>query len=175
MDSYGLIVNRVEITNPGTTVIVACEVLTKSSVLSKSTVGVVNQSESSFCEDLDSVIAKIQPFFGDQKVVLRLTYLDGLLLQENMQTLEKTLQNTLKNKKLGTGLVFLSADFIRIVCLCTQLPVGGLFMNTYLELVKKAPGHRSVFDYIETALQTAWKSSSDFRRLQGVAMQVKGR
>lgn len=155
MDSYGLIVNRVEITNPGTTAIVTCEVLTKSSVLSKSTVGVASQSESSFRKDLDTIVAKIRPFFGDQKVVLRLTYLDGLLLQDTMKALEKTLQSTLKNKKMGTGLVFLSADFIRIVCLCTQLPVGGLLMNTYLELVKKAPGHRSVFDYIETALQTA--------------------
>lgn len=175
MSSYGLIVNRVEITNPGTTTVVSCEVLTKSSILSKNLVGVVNKSESLFSENLDVITAKIQPFFGDQKVVLRITYLDGLLFQENMQTLEKTLQNTLKNKKMGTGLVFLSADFIRIVCLCTQLPVGGLFMNTYLELVKKAPGHRPVFDYIETALQTAWKSSSDFRRLRGVAVQVKGR
>jgi hypothetical protein len=101
LDSYGLIVNRVEITNPGTTTIVTCEVLTKSSVLSKSTVGVASQSESSFRKDLDTIVAKIRPFFGDQKVVLRLTYLDGLLLQDTMKALEKTLQSTLKNKKNG--------------------------------------------------------------------------
>jgi hypothetical protein len=63
----------------------------------------------------------------------------------------------LKGKKIGTGLLALSSDLLRVICLSTQIPVAGLLVHTYLALVKKSPNHRGVFDYLSLAFQTLWE------------------
>jgi hypothetical protein len=44
-----------------------------------------------------------------------------------------------------------------------------------LRLVKKSPNHRGVFEWLNTAFQSAFQSGESFRRLRGLGMQVKGR
>jgi hypothetical protein len=72
--------------------------------------------------------------------------LDGLLLQNEIKKLEKDLQEAVKGKKIGTGLVSLALDLLRALCLSTQLPVAGLIQGAYIQLIKKSPNHRVVFD-----------------------------
>jgi ribosomal protein S3 len=44
-----------------------------------------------------------------------------------------------------------------------------------MDLVKKASNHRAIFEWLDLAFQTVWEKSKSFRRLRGMAIQVKGR
>jgi hypothetical protein len=166
------LVNRLELTSPGKQAILVCEVLTKTSFLGKRH---NNSHYTDLAKELDIFCVKLKPFFGGQNIVIRLTSLDGLVLQDDIQNLQSHLSESLKGKKMGTGLLALSSDLLRVICLSTQIPVAGLFVHTYLALVKKSPNHRGVFDYLNLAFQTLWDYSTPFRRLRGMGIQVKGR
>ena len=118
--------------------------------------------------------SKLKPFLDGRPIFIRLTILDGLFQQKTMAGLEKSLQEALKGKKLGSGMNFLESDLLRAVCLSTQLPVSGLISTCFLSLVKKSPNYRAIFEWLELAFRTIWQQSEHFR-LQGMAMQVKGR
>lgn len=175
LDRAGFLVNRLELTFPGTKAVLVCEVMTKSSVLGKSSKGNPITTPSFVTLSPEIISAKLQPFLGGRSLVLRLTVLDGLLQHPTMLSLEKGLMEALKGKKLGTGLTFIILDLVRSVCLAMNLPVAGLLSSAFLKLVQKMPNHRAVFEFLDLALLTAYKNSSSFRRLKGVAMQVKGR
>lgn len=96
--------------------------------------------------ELDILSSKLKPFFGKRNLLVRLTSLDGLVLQDDIKNLQNHLFESLKGKKMGTGLLSLSVDLVRVVCLSTQIPVAGLLVRTFLALVKKSPNHRNVFD-----------------------------
>jgi hypothetical protein len=72
------------VTYPGKQAVLVCEVLTKTSFLDK------KQNRSHFMnlsKELDAVSVKLKPFFGNRKFILRLTSLDGLVMQEDIQNL----------------------------------------------------------------------------------------
>lgn len=120
-----------------------CEVLTKSSAQVKKDFSL----NSSFMDkDLEEISIKLKPYIGNRNIVIRLTVLDGLFQQPGISLLESQAQDSLKGKKLGTGLLFLTSDLLRSICLITQLPIAGLFSLSFLKLVQKAPNHRVVFD-----------------------------
>ena len=97
-------------------------------------------------KDLEEISIKLKPYIGSRNIVIRLTVLDGLFQQPGISLLESQAQDSLKGKKLGTGLLFLTSDLLRSICLITQLPIAGLFSLSFLKLVQKAPNHRVVFD-----------------------------
>lgn len=176
MDRAGFLVNRLEVNLLGKSAVLVCEVLTKSSVLgTKSKSGFTTKVSSLDLLSSENISAKLKPFLGGRTLTLRLTVLDGLLQHPTMFSLEKDINETLKGKKLGSGLIFMALDLIRSVCLSMQLPVAGLLSSAFLNLVQKSPNHRLVFDYLNLALLTAYTNSKTFRRLQGISMQVKGR
>jgi hypothetical protein len=171
LNRKGFLVNRLELTFPGKDTILTCEVLSKSSRSGKEG----ENKFSALMSDLEVVSMKLKPFFGNRKVCLRITCLDGLFFQKSLINIEKGVLDALRGKKLGTGLIFLVSDLIRVVCLAMYLPVAGFFVQAYLNLVKKSPGHRGVFEHLMVAFQVAFKSSESFRRLRGLGVQVKGR
>lgn len=168
-------VNRIELTFPGKQAVLVCEVLTKSSAQGKSGSNTPSVSSSFLDKDLEEIASKLKPYIGNRKIVIRFTFLDGLFQHPTMALLENSAQDSLKGKKLGTGLLFLTSDLLRSVCLITQLPVAGLFSLTFLKLVQKAPNHRVIFDWLDIAFRTVWSNSEKFRRVQGIGIQVKGR
>jgi hypothetical protein len=176
LDRAGFLVNRLEINFPGKNAVLVCEVLTKSSTLGKGSKKDTFKKVASL--DLlssENISAKLKPFLGGRTLILRLSVLDGLLQHPTMFSLEKDINESLKGKKLGTGLIFLALDLIRSVCLAMQLPVAGLLSSAFIKLAQKSPNHRLVFDYLNQAFTTAYTNSKPFRRLRGVGMQVKGR
>jgi len=135
-----------ELTFPGKHVVFVCEVLTKTSALGSVSSNPISKNQQQLADELDILAVKLKPFLGNRAVFIRLTLLDGLLVESSMKNLYNNLFESLKGKKLGTGLLPLIMDLVRVICLSMQLPVAGLFVNAYLALVKKAPNHRGVFE-----------------------------
>jgi hypothetical protein len=162
----------VELTFPGKQAVVVCEVLTKTSSITKNDPGLQFAKLST---ELDIVVSKIKPFFHNRSLMIRLTSLDGLMLQNDIKKLQSHLSESLGSKTMGTGLLPLSIDLVRVICLSTQIPVAGLLVRTFLALAKKSPSHRNVFDYLDLVFQEIWSFPTQHRRLRGLGMQVKGR
>ena len=80
-------------------------------------------------EDLEIMRVKLAPFLGNRRFLIRVTCLDGILFQKSIKTLEQKVSESVQGKKLGTGLVFLTEDLLRAVCLSIYLPVAGLFVS----------------------------------------------
>jgi len=68
-------------------------------------------------KDLEEIIVKLKPFLGNRKVVIRLTVLDGLLKQSTLCSLVKTVEESLKGKKVGAGLNYYVSDLVHSICL----------------------------------------------------------
>jgi len=147
------LVNRLELTTPGKNLVLVCEVLTKASMLGKKVKRVGSSPLTG--EDLEIMRMKLMPFLGNRRFLIRVTCLDGLFFQKDVKSLEQKASESVRGKKLGTGLVFLTEDLLRAVCLSMYLPVAGLFVSAYQSLVKKLSNHRSVFDYLSLAFEAA--------------------
>jgi hypothetical protein len=77
------LVNRFELTFPGKRVVLVCEILTKTSAFDHK-----NEHGGSFHKlnaELGIIASKLKPFFGERKLLIRLTSLDGLVLQEEIK------------------------------------------------------------------------------------------
>jgi len=97
LDKYQYITNRIELTFPGKQAILVCEVLSKTS-------GKDNNLNVLSSKDLEEIAVKLKPYLGNLKIVIRLTVLDGLFKQPTLHSLVKNVEESLKIKKLGTGL-----------------------------------------------------------------------
>jgi len=55
------------------------------------------------------------------------------------------------------------------------LPSAGLFTAAFSNVIPILSNYRMFFDWLDFAFRNIWFHSKNFRRIQGLSIQVKGR